>query len=124
MTINDEILTKAKLLLKEQISSEEETVLAEMCDMACEELMGRFKKEVLLENIHNSFVRSAATLALAMLLEAETGQVQSFSAGSVRVIRKDPAQVRASADSLRRQAELMLLGYLKDNGFGFRAVRG
>lgn len=124
MTINEEIFAKAMLLVKGELLKDEEAVLKEICAMACDELMGRLKEDVLLTDIHDSFVRSAGTLALAMFLEAETSQVQSFSAGSVHVSRQNPAQIRASADSLRRQAELMLLGYLKDYGFGFKAVRG
>lgn len=124
MAISDEAFTKARLLVKEELSSEEETVLAELCAMACDELKGRLKEKVSISEIHDSFIRSAATLALAMFLETETRQVQSFSAGSLRISRRDTGQARPSADLLRRQAELMLLGFLEDRGFGFKAVRG
>lgn len=124
MDISDEVFAKARLLVKEELSSEDETVLAELCTMACTELMGRLKEEVSITDIHDIFVRAATTLSLAMFLESETRQVQSFSAGSLSISRPNTGQGRTSADLLRKQAELMLLGYLDDRGFGFKAVRG
>lgn len=123
MAISDEAFLKAKQLAREDISPENEAVLAEMCAASSAELSSRLKDGVSLDYIHDSFVRSAATLGLAMYLELDTTQIQSFSAGSVRVSRRSPEQARSGAQALRSQAELMMIGYLNDPSFGFKAVK-
>lgn len=53
-----------------------------------------------------------------------TDDASSVKVGSVTVSRRGSGSVRSSAASLRKQAETMLAGYLKDSGFDFRGVRG
>lgn len=124
MDIYEEIIEKARAMVQGGVTEGQEEALREMCRAAQFELEGRLREEVSVEAIHAQFVRAAATLALSLYLglEADRG-FSGFSAGSVRVEKRTGADVRASANSLRRQAELMLTGYLSDGGFSFRAVR-
>ncbi len=102
----------------------QEETLREMCRAAQFELLGRLRGEVTADSIQGQFIRAAATLALSLYLGLEAdGGISGFTAGSVRVERQRGADLRAGAESLRRQAELMLTGYLSDGGFSFRAVR-
>lgn len=125
MELEREVFELAKGMLGQLSGPEGEKSLESMCAAAVDELKGRLRESVSVEDIEGSFVRAAATLALSLYIGAwSLSGVESFSAGSVSVKKKSASDSQAAALSLRRQAELMLMGYLTDSGFNFRAVRG
>ncbi len=124
MSINDEILEKAKILVRQTLSDDDSALLAEKCIQAGDELSARLKDDVTAQSVQACFVRAAAALAVALYIETDTRQFDGFSAGAVSVTGRDPRQTKEAADALRRQAELMMIGFLKDRGFCFKAVKG
>ena len=63
---------------------------------------------------------AAGMLALSMYIAASgSREVTAFKAGNLSVER---ARGESAADSLRRQAELLLGGYLEDQGFAFQCI--
>ena len=63
---------------------------------------------------------AAGMLALSMYIAASgSGEVTAFKAGNLSVERRGG---ESAADSLRRQAELLLSGYMEDQGFAFRCI--
>lgn len=123
MTISEEIYAKALSMLKEFPSQVEESRLRECCAAAEYELTDRLKEGISLESIHEQFVRGAGVLGLSMYVGMSIDPVETASAGRVSVKRRGSSGAAASARSLRRQAELMLLGFIEKNDFDFRAVR-
>ncbi|MEF9971339.1 MAG: hypothetical protein RSF77_02885 [Oscillospiraceae bacterium] len=123
MDLINEIFTKAKALMREELPAGTEGILREMCAAARDELSFRLKAGIGIADIHDSFVRAAGTLALSLYMGLEPEVFESFSAGSISVKRQNRVSSGASVLALRRQAELMLMGYLEDQGFDFRAVR-
>lgn len=124
MELKQAVFEKAKLVYREELSPAAEAALFEMCAAACCEFLGRLREEVSLEGIYEDFVRSAAVLAVSLYIGLDCSEVDSLSAGSLRLKRRGSNAGRQTAASLRSQAELMLTGYLKDTGFCFKAVRG
>ena len=124
MEIYDEVFEKAKLLWRGELSLKEEAVLREMSAAACLELLGRLKEGVSASEIREQLVRAAASLAVSMFIELDVGGLDSYSAGGLSVKRRDIKFSQEAARSLRKQAELMLIGYLRERGFDFKAVRG
>jgi hypothetical protein len=99
-----------------------EQVLKRLCQVSSQELVSRLREGVDAQEIEEQFVAAAAMLALSLYLAAEYGEnVESFAAGSLSVKLSGE---RVSAASLRRQAELILSAYLKDQGFAFLGVEG
>lgn len=123
LEMRQEIFEKAKQVYREELPSGGEAALFEMSAAACRELLGRLREEVSLEAIQEEFIRAAAVLAVSLFLGLDCSEVDSFSAGSLRLKRRSINGSRRAASSLRNQAELMLIGYLKDTGFCFKAVR-
>lgn len=125
MELEREVFELAKGMLGQTPCPEREKSLENMCASAVDELEGRLRENVSMEDMKGSFVRAAATLGLSFYIGAGClSETESFSAGSVSVKRRSASDTQAAALSLRRQAELMLTGYLTDSGFDFRAVRG
>ena len=63
---------------------------------------------------------AAGMLALSMYIAASgAGGVTAFRAGNLSV---EMAGGESAADTLRRQAELLLSGYIEDQGFAFRCI--
>jgi hypothetical protein len=111
-------------MVRAGVPPEQEECLREMCRASQFELLGRLRGEVSPLEIQSQFVRASATLALSLYLGLEAGgELTGLSAGSLHIERQKSADLRTSVESLRRQAELMLAGYLSDGGFSFRAVR-
>ena len=125
MELELEVFELAKGMLGQTPGPEREKSLEGMCACAVDELRGRLRESVAIEDMGGSFARAAATLALSFYIGAGClSEAESFSAGSVSVKRRSASDAQTAAASLRRQAELMLTGYLTDSGFDFRAVRG
>ena len=63
---------------------------------------------------------AAGMLALSMYIAVSgSGEVTAFKAGNLSV---EMAGGESAADALRRQAELLLSGYMEDQGFAFRCI--
>ena len=63
---------------------------------------------------------AAGMLALSMYIAASgSGEVTAFKAGNLSV---EMAGGESAADALRRQAEMLLSGYIEDRGFAFRCI--
>lgn len=91
-----------------------------LCKAAAAQLLTRLKKGVDREDIHSQFVMAAGMLALSMYIAASgSGEVTAFKAGNLSVQRSGG---ESAADALRRQAELLLGGYIEDQGFAFMCV--
>lgn len=104
--------------------AEDEAALRPLCQAAEEELTGRLRPGVTVEDCGDSFQLAAAMLALSGLAAAgAAGGVRRFSAGDVTV-EEQSTDAEARAAVLRRQAERMLAGFLRDDGFAFRGVCG
>ena len=123
MNINEEIFDKAKMMMGGEFAPEAEGALREMCQAAYLELHQNLKRGVYFKGIRERFIRASAILAMAMFIEMDLSPMESFSAGGVSMRKRGDSSRNGTAASLRRQAELMLLGYLKERGFDFRAVR-
>lgn len=122
MDIREEIFEKAKLVYNEKLSTSEENALFEMCAAANNELKKRLKDDVSVDSIHEEFVRAAGILGIALFIGLDCSSMDSFSAGNVTLKKRGNAAIRNASQSLRNQAELMLTGYLMDEGFCFRTV--
>lgn len=120
MNILEGIFEMAKVLVRSNLSESEESALKEMCAAAFHELSFRLRDDLSVDDIRDQFIRAAATLGLSLFVGVNADKAVKFSAGSVNVEKRSGD---ASARSLRKQAELMLTGFLKDGGFAFRAVR-
>ncbi|NLH01574.1 MAG: hypothetical protein GX488_06720 [Clostridiales bacterium] len=123
MEIKQEIFEQAKRIYRETLTSDDENILSEMCLSAYEELGARLKEEISVESVHEKFVRAAAVLGISMFLTLDCSDVDSFSAGKVTLKRRGSGSLQGTAASLRNQAELMLAGCLKDDGFFFGTVK-
>lgn len=123
MTIDEDILAKARSMLRDVPSQAEENRLAECCAAAKFELEERLKEGIALESIRTHFVRAAGVLGLSMFVEMSMDNESAVSAGRVSVKKRGSGSTLAAARSLRRQAELMMAGFIEKNDFDFRAVR-
>ena len=91
-----------------------------LCKAAAAQLLARLKKDVDREAIRSEFVMAAGMLALSMYIAASgSGEVTAFKAGNLSV---EMAGGESAADALRRQAELLLSGYIEDQGFAFQCI--
>lgn len=91
-----------------------------LCRAAAAQLLARLKKGVDREEIRSQFVMAAGMLALSMYIAASgAGEVTAFKAGNLSVERGGG---ESAADALRRQAELLLGGYIEDQGFAFECI--
>lgn len=118
-----DILTKAKTVYRDELTTAGESALYEMCLAAHSELERRLRDGVSVESIYDEFVRAAGVLAAAMFISLDCTGAESFTAGSVTLKRGGPSAAKKASASLRSQAELMLAGYLRDGAFCFGAVR-
>ena len=97
-----------------------ETVLETLCKAASAQLLARLKEDVDRDAIRSQFVMAAGMLALSMYIAASgAGEVTAFKAGNLSV---EMAGGESKADALRRQAELLLGGYIADQGFAFQCI--
>ena len=105
-----------------RVEEPEYGVLDGLCEAAYGQLSGRLKAGVKPEDCGQCFVLAGAWLALAGLeVSRAVGQAERFSAGDVSVQSGD-AGLRA--EELRRQAEKLMAGWLRDEKFMFCGVDG
>ena len=105
-----------------RVEEQEFGVLDGLCEAACRQLKERLRKGVKPEDCGQCFVLAGAWLALAGLeVSRSVGQAERFTAGDVSVQNGDAGQ---RAGALRRQAEQIMAGWLRDAGFMFCGVDG
>ena len=121
MAFEQEIFDKALMFVRMELSESQKSLLREMCLCADDELTNRLKNDVSKELIKDQYIRAAGALAASLLLEGEGDKPEAVSAGHISIRRGKSS--KSAADILRRQAELMLTGYIGDDGFAFRTVR-
>ncbi|PKM72485.1 MAG: hypothetical protein CVU91_08830 [Firmicutes bacterium HGW-Firmicutes-16] len=97
MEIRDEVFDKATLVYREELSGSESDVLREMCAAACSELLSRLKDGVLVDTIHDEFVRAAGVLGIAMFIGLDCSSLDSFSAGNVTLKKRGDEATRKAA---------------------------
>ena len=123
MEIKQEIFEKAKIVYKEELSTSEASALNEMCAAAYSQLLSRLKDGISVDTIHDEFIRAAGMLGIALFIGLDCPPFDSFSAGNLTLKKRGDASAKDTAASLQNQAELMLAGYLRDDGFYFGTVR-
>lgn len=123
MDIYQEIFAQAKKFNREELSPEEQDALFEMGKPAYIELCSRLKPEFTPESIMTTLITACALLALSFYVSLNLENIEELSAGYIRAKRRTPEATRELADSLRRQAELIMTGQLQDRSFSFRTVR-
>ena len=118
------IYAQALKLLGREGESQAEEALRAMCAAAGEELSARLRQGVDAAGLGERFTQAAGVLALSMYIQLgdAAGEASSYKVGNISVSRRSADGVTSSAAALRRQAELMLSAYLRDNGFSFRGV--
>jgi len=123
MERRERILALAKKLGR--TAEEDWAALELLCANAEEELTGRLREGVAVEDCESAFVLAAAWLALAGLCVGQTAEeAADFTAGSLTIRRGGGKSPLERGAGLRRQAEQVMGPYLKDREFTFRGVAG
>ena len=119
----DTILTLAKVL--SAAGEDEEPLLEALCQAAEQQWERRLRPGVTAEDCGEAFPCAAAFTAAADLAAARGGgQVSGFTAGSVSVQARSPAEAGAQAAELRRTAQRLMAPFTVPGDFAFRGVRG
>lgn len=116
MTLEDQIYAQA-LVMAGELTQQQEELLRVLCRAARATLAGRLRENLTAEDCRADFVAAGSLYALAALSESDDGPEQ-FTAGDLTVRR---GSRNAAAGCLRRQAELMMMPYVRD-GFAFLGV--
>ena len=120
MILNEQVYAQA-LLLAGNLEEQQARLLEVLCNAAASSLASRLRDGVMPEDCKADFIAAASLYALAALGDADTGaQVEEFRAGDLTV-RQGGGHRDAASRCLQRQAEMMILPYLKDC-FSFRGV--
>ena len=114
-----ELVFAQAVLLAGQLNEQQNQLLQMLCCAACSNLTARLRDGITPEDCKAEFVAAASLYALAALNEAgQAGNLEEFRAGDL-TIRKNHSD--APSRCLYRQAELMIMPFLKDN-FVFQGV--
>ena len=120
MMLSEQVYAQA-LLLAGQLDSRESQLLQVLCAAASSSLASRLRDEMTPEDCKADFIAAASLYALAALGDVkEDIQVEEFRAGDL-TIRQGNAGRDAASRCLQRQAEMLILPYLKDR-FSFMGV--
>lgn len=114
MTVQELVYAQAVALA--DVQEQQQALLKLLCNAGVTALEARLREGLTVESCKADFVAAAALYALAAL-EESGGQVQEFRAGDLTVKQGGGAAARC----LRRQAELMMMPYLRD-GLVFTGV--
>lgn len=118
MTLAQRVYAQA-LMLSEHVEKAQEPWLEVFCRSAVAGMLRRLREELRPEDCIADFVAAGALFALAALAEIdETGNMERVEFGDVTLI---PGGLSAASRCLRRQANLIITPYCKDN-FVFRGV--
>lgn len=115
MELRELVFAQAVALAGQQEPRQEE-LLRLLCGAAVTGLEARLREGLSVDSCKADFVAAAALCALASLGETG-GEIREFRAGDLTVKQGGDAASRC----LRRQAELMMMPYLRD-GFAFMGV--
>ena len=121
-TTQETILTLAKAL--SGAGEDEEPLLGSLCLAAEARWKGRLRPGVTVEDCGEAFPCAAAFTAAADLAVDRGGGVAGFTAGSVTVQVRGPAESAAQAAELRRTAERLMAPFAVPEDFCFQGVRG
>ena len=120
MKLTDQVLAQA-LLLAGQLDDRQSQLLQVLCTAAASSLESRLRDGITPEDCKADFIAAASLYALASLGDvADTVQVEEFKAGDLSV-RQSNERRDAASNCLQRQAEMIILPYLKDR-FSFVGV--
>ena len=109
MNLTDQIYAQA-LVMVGSLSPEQDALLRVLCQAARATLASRLRGGVTPEDCRADFVSAGSFLALAALSESDTGP-ERFTAGELTIQKSGGS---AAARCLRRQAELILMPYVRD----------
>ena len=120
MTVSQQVYAQA-LLLAGDLDERQSQLLQVLCSAASASLETRLREGITPEDCKADFVAAASLYALASLGDVEeTVQVEEFKAGDLTV-RQNRERRDAASNCLQRQADMMILPYLKDR-FSFMGV--
>ena len=109
------------------ICPEEPIGLQMFCGAAEKNLLHRPKPHITVFDCFETFIASAALMALSMSKVAEDSldDVSAYKVGNVSVTKKGTRQnTKSASDRLREQAERMMAPYIAVDAFQFTGVRG
>ena len=109
MNLTDQIYAQA-LGMVGSLSPEQDALLRVLCQAAKATLAARLRNGITPEDCRADFVSAGSLLALAALSESDTGP-ERFTAGELTIQKSGGS---AAARCLRRQAELILMPYVRD----------
>ena len=113
MTVSEQVYAQA-LLLAGELDERQNRLLHLLCKGAAASLETRLRDGITAEDCKADFVAAASLYALASLGSVEeTVNVEEFKAGDLTV-RQSSQGRDAASNCLRRQAEMLILPYLKD----------
>ena len=120
MSLSEQVYAQA-LLLAGDLDERQSQLLQVLCSAAASSLESRLRDGITAEDCKADFIAAASLYALASLGDAaETVQVEEFRAGDLTV-RQSSDRRDAASNCLQRQADMMMLPYLKDR-FSFLGV--
>ena len=120
MTLGEQVYAQA-LLLAGALDERQSRFLQVLCSAAASLLESRLRDGITPEDCKADFVAAASLYALASLGSVgETVSVEEFQAGDL-TIRQSKEGRDAASNCLQRQAEMIILPYLKDR-FAFVGV--
>ena len=109
MSIADQIYAQS-LVMVGQLTPEQDALLRVLCRVAKTNLAARLRSGITPEDCRADFIAAGSLYALAALSEGD-GSPERFTAGELTVQRSSGD---AAARWLRRQAELILMPYVRD----------
>ena len=120
MTLTEQVFAQAALLAGE-LEERQRDLLSLLCIAATSSLTSRLREGLTPEDCRADFVAAASLYALAAMNEADENMaIEEFKAGDLTV-RQSGGSRDAASRCLYRQAELMIMPYLKDR-FSFTGV--
>ena len=120
MTLAEQVYAQAALLAG-QLEEDQMQSLETLCTIATATLAVRLRDGLTPDDCKADFIAAASLYALASLGSVEeTVNVEEFKAGDLTV-RQSKSGRDAASSCLQRQADMMILPYLKDR-FSFMGV--
>ena len=117
MTLRDQVYAQAALLAG-QLEGAQMDLLGALCTAATASLTARLREGLTPNDCKADFIAAASLYALAALNAVDEKGVEQFTAGDITV-KKGGSD--AASNCLQRQADMMILPYLKDR-FSFLGV--
>ena len=120
MTLKEQVFAQAALLAGD-LDGRQTDLLNILCAASTASLAARLKDGLTPDDCKADFVAAASLIALASLNSVdEDTKVEEFKAGDLTV-KQSGGTKDAASRCLERQAEMMILPYLKDR-FAFQGV--